>query len=321
MTAREYNALVRREAQNQPLRGTRSVGGAPGPHHWRVSARRQSTQKNGWHINPLDGKQFFSDAIFSQSGKFTSDAWRIYIEPGTVNDRMSRITYKVADDPRGWEMPANYRRENPTAPTVDRKLSEHIDPPYLLAVAPSADGRDPGDFLRMSDEIRKRYRSIFRTREMWDCELWTASVFVTAEPLTQGIAWDRLGFPFPARNGRFRCMLRPQMPVTPSGTQLGGTHQLAELHLVRTPGKPERDRMFIEQRCFWSLWTANADISPFGEFQPYLDTARGLDGLAGGIAGAIAVGTYAFVDAVTLGALQEIADLYASASTVEFWTA
>lgn len=79
--------------------------------------------------------------------------------------------------------------------------------------------------------------------------------------------------------------------------------------------------MFIEQRCFWSLWTANADISPFGEFQPYLETVTGLDGLAGGIAGAIAIGTYEFIDAVTRGALQEIADLYASASSVEFWTA
>lgn len=321
MTAHEYNLLVRRAAQNQPLRGTRREGGAPGPHHWRVSARRQSTRSNDWHINQLDGKQFFSDAIFSQSGKFTSDAWRIYIGPGTINDRVATITYKTTGDPRGWTPPEGYAIEA-GAQTVDRKLTEQLDPPYLLAVAPSTDGKSPGDFLRMSDEIRKRYRSFFRTAEMWERELWTASVFVTAEPLTPGIAWDRLGFPLPVRNGRFRCMVRPQMPATPQGTQLGGTHQLAELYLVRVPGKPELDRLYVEQRCFWSLWTANADISPFGEFQPFIDTAvSGLDALAGGLGGAIASGAYAFANAVTLGALQEIADLYASASSVEFWTA
>lgn len=320
MTAHEYNLIVRRAAEKQPLRGTTRLGGGPAPHHWRVTARRQYTAKNEWGINPLDGTQYFSDPIFSQSGQITSDAWRIYIGTGTINDRVATITYKRQGDPRGWEIPPDYPDQTGSA-TVDRKLSEHIDPPFLLATAPNPAGTDPGDFRRMSDNDRRTYRSFFRTKEMWERELWTASVFVTAEPLTQGIAWDRIGFPLPARNGRFRCMVRPRMPATPQGTQLGGTHQLAELHLVRVPGKPQQDRLFIEQRCFWSLWTANADISPFGEFQPYLDTVTGLDVLAGGIAGAIAAGAYAFANAVTLGALQEIANLYANASTVEFWTA
>ncbi len=318
MTEREYNAVVRAAARNQRLGGTRRGGQATPSHHWRVTAS-PLPRKNEWGINPLDGTQYFSDAIFSQSGKFSSDAWRINIGPGTVNDRMACITYKVADDPRGWQPPPDYPLATGES-QVDRRINEQRDPPHLLAVAPSEDGKKPGDFRQMSDEDRRTYRSFFRTREMWDCELWTASVFVTAEPLTQGIAWDRLGFPLPARNGRFRCMVRPEMPAAVRGTQLGGQHQLAELHLVRVPGKPERDRMFVEQRCFWSLWTANADMNPFGEWNPFLGSPPGFGGIGGGIADAFAQAAFAFADFITGQALQEIADLYAGASTVEFWS-
>ena len=177
------------------------------------------------------------------------------------------------------------------------------------------------DFERIPDDLRARHPSAFRTREMWDLELWTAVVYVTAEPVSSSIAWDRLGFPFPTRNGRFRIAVRPRMPAQPLGTQLGGAHQLATLYLTRAPGEPERDTLYVQQRTFWSLWTANADINPFGNFDPFLGSAPSFGGIGGGIVDSIAQGTFATIDAITGIALGQIAELYSEASSVQFWTA
>ncbi len=322
MTATEYNALVSRAAQNQPLRGTRRDGNGPGPHHWRVSAVRISGKKqNEWGINPLDGTQYFSASIFTQNKTpVAKPGWRIYIGAGTVNDHVAAITYRRENDPRGWRMPDGYPATGESQ-TVDRLLTERLDPPHLLLTGPSTDGKSGGDFERIPDSSRARHPSAFRTREMWDLELWTAVVYVTAEPVSSSIAWDHLGFPLPTRNGRFRIAARSHMPNTPPGTQLGGAHQLATLYMVRTPGAPERDTLYVQQRTYWSLWTANADINPFGNFDPLLGSAPSFGGLGGGIVDSIAQGTFATIDAITGGALQSIADLYAQASTVQFWTA
>lgn len=289
MTSREYNALVSRAAENQPLRGTRRDGTGPGPHHWRVTAQR------------LDASH------------------RVFIGPGTVNDRVAAISYRIDGDPRGWQMPDGY--PVPTGETtVDRLLTERIDPPHLLLTSP--DGKDGGDFEQVTDGIRSRHPSFFRTAAMWDLELWTAVVFVTAEPLTSSIAFSILGFPLPKRNGRFRVATRTRMPAQPVGTQSGGAHQLATLYLTRVPGKPELDKLYIQQRTFWSLWTANADINPLGPFyDPSLGSSVNFGGIGGGIADAFAQATLATIDAVTSNALAGIAELYSEASTVQFWTA
>ncbi len=292
MTATQYNALVSRAAQNQPLRGTRRDGTGPGPHHWRVAAQSLQDQSQ----------------------------WRVFIGAGTVNDRVAAITYRRENDPRGWRMPDDYPATGESQ-TVDRLLTERLDPPHLLLTSPSVDGKDGGDFESIGDSIRARHPSAFRTREMWDLELWTAVVYVTAEPVSSSIAWDRLGFPLPTRNGRFRCAARSRMPAQPLGTQLGGAHQLATLYLTRTQGEPERDTLYVQQRSFWSLWTANADINPFGNFDPFLGQAPSFGGIGGGIADSIAQGTFATIDAITGIALASIAELYSEASTVQFWTA
>ena len=140
MTAAEYNALLARAAQNQPLRGTRSEGNGPGPHAWRVTALRISARKqNEWGINPLDGTQYFSAAIFQKGGgQVAKPGWRIYVGPGTVNDRVAAITYRTKSDPRGWQIPENYPAAQ--GETVDRLLTERIDPPHLLLTAPGDDG-------------------------------------------------------------------------------------------------------------------------------------------------------------------------------------
>ncbi len=321
MTSAEYNALVSRAAENQPLRGTRRDGTGPGPHHWRVSALRISAKKqNEWGINPLDGTQYFSAAIFQRGGQVATPGWRIYVGAGTVNDRVAAITYRKENDPRGWKMPEGYPA-TAESQTVDRLLTERADPPHLLLTGPGEDSKAGGDFERVPDNIRARHPSAFRTREMWDLELWTAVVYVTAEPISSSIAWDRTGSPLPKRNGRFRIAARSRMPVQPLGTQSGGAHQLATLYLTRTPGEPERDRLYVQQRTFWSLWTANADISPFGVFDPFLGVGPGFGGIGGGIVDAIGDATFAAIDIITLGTLSEIAELYSDASTVEFWTA
>ncbi len=322
MTAHEYNLIVARAAQNQPLRGTRRDGTGPGPHHWRVSAVRISGKKqNEWGINPLDGTQYFSASIFNKGGgEVAKPGWRIYIGPGTVNDHVAAITYRRENDPRGWKMPEGYPSTGESQ-TVDRLLTERTDPPHLLLTGPSADGKSGGDFERVPDSLRLRHAEVFCTRGMWELELWTAVVYVTAEPVSSSLAWDRLGFPLPTRNGRFRIAARSHMPNTPPGTQLGGAHQLATLYMTRTPGEPERDTLYVQQRTYWSLWTANADINPFGNFNPFLGQAPSFGGIGAGLADAFAQGTFEVIDAITGGALQSIADLYAQASTVQFWTA
>lgn len=332
MTAHEYNLIVSRAAQNQPLRGTRRDGTGPGPHHWRVTAQRIGVKKqNEWGINPLDGYQYFSEesrinpldgkAYMGNDKPKPKPGWRIYVGPGTVNDRVAAITYRREHDPRGWQMPENYPALD-ESPTVDRLLTERTDPPYLLLTGPGdTAAKTGGDFERIPDALRARHPSAFRTREMWELELWTAVVFVTAEPVSSSIAWDRIGAPLPTRNGRFRIAARSRMPNQPLGTQHGGAHQLATLYLTRTPEKPERDALYVQQRTYWSLWTANADLSPFGNFDPFLGVGPGFGGIGGGIVDAIGDATFATIDLITFGALSDISELYSDASTVQFWTA
>jgi hypothetical protein len=181
------------------------------------------------------------------------------------------------------------------------------------------EGGSGGDFEQVPDNLRARHPSAFRTREMWELELWTAVVFVTAQPLSSSLAWDRLGFALPTRNGRFRIAARSRMPVSVTGTQLGATHQLAQLYLVRNATAGE-SRLYVQQRCFWSLWTANADINPFGEFNPFLGNPPDFGGIGGGVVDAFAQGTFATIDAITAAALGGVAELFNQASTVEFWS-
>lgn len=287
ITAAEYNALVARAAQNQPLRGTRREGTGPGPHHWRVSTVRAS-----------------------------EGGWRLYVGPGTVNDQVAAITYRRENDPRGWKMPDGYPA---TGDTVDRLLTERLAPPHLLLTEPSADGKTGGDFERVPDAERAQHPSAFRTRPMWELELWTGVVFVTAEPISASLFWDRLGFALPTRTDRYRVAARSRMPARPPGTQYGGAHLLAQLYLVRDPATGA-SQLYVQQRCFWSLWTAAAQINPLGNFDPFIDLPN-FGGIGGGLLDSFADATEAAINTVTATALGAVAELYNKASTVEFWTA
>ncbi len=284
MTSEQFNAAVRAAARNQPLGGTRRGGSGEPWHHWKVRVEKADPSAEG-------------------------NQYRVLIGPGAVNDSIAAITYLATGDPRQWE-PAT----SPATATVDRLLTEPEDPPHLLIETPLA--ADLGDFERVPDDERRP--SAFRSKADWEKQLWQCSVFVSATPANYGRVENRLHFPLPKRNTRFRVAARSRMPNTTFGVQLGGNFELARLYLLRDPTHAERDELLVQQLCFWSLWTAN--VSPYLDFDvasPELPTF----GVGAGLADSFAQGQSEISDIITGELFQRIAADFESAAHVEFWTA
>ena len=301
MTARTYNRMVYDALRNQPLRGTRRGGDGTGPHHWRATFRKADAQH-----------------------------WLIFVGAGTVNDHMAGITYRIEDDPRAWKMTQDYpayaaaqRLYGTGVKLVDRPLTDRVDPPHIVLTSPSADDpRDLGDFVKVVDD-RTHTPDFFRSAEQWDLDLYRASVFLTTSPKNFLRVEDFVHFPLPARVVRYRVTAAAQMPPRIYGTQAGGEFELAQVFLTRDPrarNPVNTDKLYIRQRCFWSLCTANNAPNPFGNYLPAGELSLA-NGLAAGIGDAFAVAASAAAQALQGVILNAIGIDFEKAASVEFWSA
>lgn len=337
MKSADFNRLVREAARNQPLRGVTRRASTGGQHHWMVSYRRMLEKEEfDFGINPLTGKPFFSDPVFQKKPSETDRFWRIFVGPGTVNDRMAGITYRTLNDPRGWTMPADYpaladaKKIQGAAPdTVDRPLTDRADPPHLLLTSPSvANAKDTGDFQRIEDKDRSIVAPrFFRTREMWNRDLYSAALFLTASPATASWVEGVSHFPLPTRLSRFTVRALSRMPNKTPGVNAGGDFPLATIYLTRNPRAKNpftTDALYVRQLCYWSLWTANAtpnallsvaEVIAEGAFASNL-------GLLALPSGALAAEAFLAGSAIVTNiVLDELSSIFDAASSVEFWSA
>ncbi len=284
MSAAEFNAIARAGARQQVLSILERRTPAGIECHWQARAER-----------------FLRPSLLDPQR-----TWSLFVRPGTINDRVAAISYRKSDDPRGWEPgpehPALVAAEKTFGAGyvfADRELTEKQDPPYLLVTTPDAAGGDLGDFQRVQDRARPEF---FRDEQSFEADLYRASVFVTAAPLRVSRAENRLGLPVPTRNRRFRLHVGP-LPLRLVTVAAGGHFELHRVFLLRQPGQPEADQMFVQQRCFWSLWTANVAPDLFGNFDPFLPP-----------------GVFDLFNAFTDILFGEVANVLESAGSAEFWT-
>jgi hypothetical protein len=183
MTSDQFNERVREAARHQRLRGHVRASEGRIKHKWKVTAERYVPQNFGdFGINPLTGDPYFSAWVF-QHDKPDQRRWRIDVGEGCVNSQPAVIEYLRRDDPRGWQMPAGYLPFNPIKkilgeayPFVDRPMWE--DPrPFVLVTTPDPENeKDLGGFIRTPDQRRPQF---FRTADMWEKDLYQASVWVS----------------------------------------------------------------------------------------------------------------------------------------------
>lgn len=345
MNSTEYNRLVREAARTQELRG---VPPRPGlgrdAFHWGVRFRREDGSQSGSALGGGGGgapaanlQRVGGGGGFGTGGGNGANPrlWRIYVGPGTVNDQMAAMTYKTSGDPRGWQMPDGYAQladavkiygANP--PLVDRLLTERLDPPYLQITGPSASSpSDLGDFQKIADADRLSPK-FFRTAAMWKLDLYSAMIFLTAQPQVFTTAETASHFPIPPRIARFRISARSKMPNTPPGITIGGDFPLARIFLTRDPSASSpvtTDRMYVQQLCFWSLWTANATPSALLSIADVI--AQGAEAINLGVLGlgltGIAAGTgIAAANTILVNSLlDELSSAYSGGSNPEFWSA
>lgn len=288
MNAEEFNRKVEEALRNEPLRGVLRIEEGSDFHHWEISSRRAADPEQR--------------------------RWRLFVSPGAVNDKVAAITYLRDGDPRGWIMPEDHpgiamarRLYGSDFKLVDRLLTEREDPPHLLLTAPAEDGSDLGDFRRIEDAQRIT-PAFFRSAEMWELELYRASLFLTAQPQNFSYVENRLRLPVPTRNARFRLAVASRLPVDTEGVATGGQLEIARLFLTRDPRARSpivSDTLYVQPRRFWSFWTANAEPDPFGNFAATFGSADPT--------GAI--------EAITAAAFAAIGADLAAASSVEFWSA
>lgn len=322
VSSAEFNERVAAAERIQHLGGLRREAPAAGDYKWKVKVQRDGIldspvgrlQAAGLNANSVDTLDF------------DVRAWRVYVGMGTVNNRPAAISYLRTNDPRRWTMPADH----PAIPEmiryygeeflfIDRSLSERADRPWLQLQTPSRDGTDTGDFIKVTDALRPRS---FRSRDAWEYDLFKASVFLTATPGRYSRVEDLVGFPLPTKNKRFRVHVGRSMPVKPFGTAVGGAHELARIYLLRSPGgDPQNDTLLVQQRCFHSLWNANAEPG-LGElaFFSVFDDLDLLAGLAGGLGALIALPTLDALNTIIDLELRKIAEDFEAASSVEFWS-
>jgi hypothetical protein len=260
----------------------------PFGHPWRVRADRFAPPPG----SPLDPDR----------------AWTATIAPGTVNDDPPSILYLAKDDPRGWTPSVNQLSAISPQPSafIERDLLDGLpdDPPWLLLSAPainaSAGALQHGDFSAVADAGRLDF---FRTAEMWDKQLFSARVILSAAPVKIGAFDPRLPAP---RLKRFRLYTTPVLPGRAFGAQAGGWIEIARLWLTRDDNATgaDGDEMYVEQKVFWDLQTAVV--------QPSLDSV-GLGGAAIQAGDAV---SQAFTDLL----VGEVGNILDEASFAAFWT-
>ncbi len=285
MTSREFNARVSEAERAQIIQGPRNESRGGIRCHWQASVERLPTHP----VLPA------------------ARTWQVFVRPGTINDRVAAISYLRENDPRGWTVPENHpgaaealRIYGANYGFIDRELTELLDPPHLLVTTPSAESsQDLGDFAAVADASRPAF---FRTLAAFDADLYRASVFVTAAPLRVSRVEDRLGFPLPTRNRRFRVHVG-QLPTRAATVASGGRFELHRLYLLRVPGRADLDRLYVQQRCFWSLWTANVEPNPFGGFDPFLPP-----------------GLVDLFNELTDLVFDQVSNVLETAASTEFWT-
>lgn len=248
ITTAAYNERVRVAMRQQPLRGiTRRGAGGRARHKWAVTVSPAGEQVAGdFGINPLTGLPYFSDPIFRQRIEQNRE-WIVRVGSGSVNT----VAAKIGTVPL-WQKPT------------------------LTVTAPTADGRDLGDFSRVSPGQRP---PAFRTRRMWDFDLYRTSVVISGTRpqefdvladipflppaatlvglladvairdilATLGI-FDRIALQKLKPPYRVRAFRAPNL--------LDGTEdfRLAWLWLAREPGAPpKRDTLSVQQICHWNL--------------------------------------------------------------------
>jgi hypothetical protein len=261
------------------------------------------------------------------TGIDTARLWRIYVGSGCVNDEIACIQYLRTGDPRGWQMPANYgpfqslaRLYGKDYPFVDRPLYETSNPPHVLLTAPDTGEQDLGGFVALSPLQRPPF---FRTAAMWELNLYRAAVLVNQAPFRSDPASLNLAIGG-AQPIRWRIQAG-KVPAQVSGAGVSATSYalLARLYLTRKPGHPESDRLYIEQLCFWPLFSRSAiNQSLLDLAGAVAQTAAGTDlaVLGLGVGGLIlGEGLIGIEEGLTNLLLSQLDDIAASTSSVEFW--
>jgi hypothetical protein len=325
MTSDQFNDRIREAARHQRLRGHyRAVDGHI-RHKWRVSAERYVPQNFGdFGINPLTGDPYFSAWVFKHD-KPDQRRWRIDVGEGCVNSQPAVIEYLRRNDPRGWQMPEDYPFFKPIAkilgddyPFVDRPMWEEPRPFVLVTTPDPENEKDLGGFIRTPDQRRPLY---FRTEEMWEKDLYQASVWVSISYWHADPALDLVrNTEAPRRLQRWR-VFAGRFPTKAEGVRSGTAKELAQLFLVRDREHPENDEMFVRQTTFWNLRARN--VEPLFGLAAALELAElaTLAVLPLG-AGGLALGTSLLAAETALAEvlLDNLNDILASTSTIEFWS-
>lgn len=332
MNSREWNERVARVAREQPLPGAMRNGGGSVRHRWKVTVEREGEERIpqfDFGINPLTGKPYFDAWVFKKPGKSADKRlYRVYVGSGCVNEEPAAIEYLTAGDPRAWTMSENYgpylrqqRMFGSKPEFVDRPLWDGPERPYLHLTVPTVDGTEMGGFARTAD---RRRPEMFRTAEMWERELYQASVYVTVSPFTTEPAAVslRLGG---ARDRRWRVFCG-QLPseVSGAGAAKLASCEIARIWLSREPGTLEGDELYVEQLEYWDLAAKTIFNKPLLELVGLTaEAVVGVDlgllamGLTGVAVGAVLVGIEAGVVAIILANIEAI---IAAVSQVGFWS-
>lgn len=334
-SVRDRNELVAELIARQPLPGALpAVHDGGGAHRWKIGFSRavsaSTPPAQDFGINPLTGLPYFSASVFQHATAAIAEKrlWRIFVGMGCINDEPAAIQYLRTGDPRGWTMPRDYpparkvaKLYGPDYPFVDRPLYETRARPHLLLTAPDKAGQDLGGFELVKDAGRPLF---FRTKKMWDREIYRAHVGVTITPFRADPA--SLNLAAGGAVARRWRVFAGKLPVRVSGSGVNalGSHELARLYLVRTPGKPERDELHVQQRSYWSLHNRSAISQSLLELAGALVEATvafdlGVIGL-GGAGLAVGVTALAIEAALVNLLLADLENIAAETSSLEFWS-
>lgn len=176
--------------------------------------------------------------------------WRISTHLGCVNDVAAAIVYRNQDDPRDWLPPVRPGVPIDPAGFTDRTALEVADPPFHLLTAPGVSGVVAADdFAAVSDAARPAF---FRTREMWQKQIFQASVTLTNDP--EYATSSNLPPILLSRLPRTFRLVAGRKPVTPVA-YAGGILEVATLYLLRDDEATDcfSDQMLVRQRVFWNV--------------------------------------------------------------------
>lgn len=235
--------------------------------------------------------------------------WKVFVGVGFINDALPSIPYLKIADPRGWEKPEGYPEPKPgeagySEHYVERDTLED-DPPFLLVDAGS-------DFNPVSDAQRIPY---FKTASMWEMQIFSAHVILTAQPLRA--TFFPLSLP-PPPLVRYRLAVVPRPLSRTFAALAGGWVEIARLFLVRDEKSgPTGDRLLVQQREFHNL--AASIVQPSQQFAAGPISAP-VFGIGGGLADSFAMGMAESYNSFVSQVQAEIDNILSTTASVEFWT-